>query len=298
MRIFLSDGNAINMDKFVSSILRTDCTPVPASLEFQVILQEGQEQMLQEGSVVRIGSNYLEMKIVKSVFLNSGIIKDGVSMRLAAMIAVLHGCEGLINPASRAVYLENSSIGAALRASGNKIKVVEDVPMVRYFCALGATPTYEIARKCGEEAAVICVTPDGKIAVKRLSQIMDQEPVASISSASVQWVANPTQISHSIPVYQTINADGSTIEGSLTAGAQSGFYPNLDARRAKNLSTVLVTRGTVIRQFSPDLTGGQVILVDDKKYLILTAAHPFDTGILGAASVSATKIWLAEVISV
>jgi hypothetical protein len=46
------------------------------------------------------------------------------------------------------------------------------------------------------------------------------------------------------------------------------------------------------------LIAGDVILCDGKKYVIVTVAHRFDTGILGAPSVSATKIWLAEVVSV
>lgn len=298
MRIFLSDGSVISTDRFVSGILRTDCVPVPASLEFQVILHEAQDSLLQEGCIVRIGNNYLELKIIKRVTFKSGIVKDGKLVELAALVAVLHGCENLIKPASRAVFLENSSIGGALRANGNKLKVLEDVPLVQYFCAVGATPTYEIARKCGEEACVIFCSPEGKIVVKRLSQILNQPVQTVFPEESIQWVDNPTQLSHSMPVYQTINPDGSTVEGNLSAGAQVSFYPNLDARRAKNLSTALVVRGTAVRSYSPELMAGQVVQVGEKKLVILTTANCFDTGVLGAATASATKMWLAEVVSV
>ncbi|MOA47664.1 hypothetical protein D3C78_1703190 [compost metagenome] len=114
----------------------------------------------------------------------------------------------------------------------------------------------------------------------------------------MKWVKNQTQLNHTIPTYQTVNSDGSTIEGELKGGAKTGFYPNLDARRLKNLSTVLVTKGTVLRPYNPDFRSGDVFKVKDKKYVVLTAAHRFDTGILGAASVSASKFWIAEVVSV
>ncbi|OTG87877.1 hypothetical protein [Acinetobacter sp. ANC 3813] len=297
MRIFLSDGTAIGTDRFVSGTCRTDCVPVPASLEFQTILHDSIDEQLREGCILRVGDDYLEMKIIKRVTMQSGIIRDDQQLTLAAVVAVLNGCENLIKPAARAVYLNESSIGAAMRANGNKLKVTEDVPLVNYFCAVGATPTYELARKCSEEACVIFCDKNSKIIVKRLSQIMNQEPVSSLAGVNVQWVENPTQLNHSIPNYQTVNSDGSTIEGSLSAGKQASFYPNIDARRARNLSTVLVVRGTIMRAYTPEWMAGNVVLIDQKKYVILTAAHRFDTGVLGGATASASKFWIAEVVT-
>ncbi|WP_155757623.1 hypothetical protein [Acinetobacter schindleri] len=256
------------------------------------------DALLQEGSVISIGDNYLELVIIKRVVNNSGVIKDDRLIVIGAYIAVLKGCEALIKPAKRAVYFENTTIGACLRSAGGKLKVLEDVPLMRYLCALGATPTYEIARKCAEEGSVIYCNAQGKVIIKRLSKIMNQEPVAQWEKSSVQWVQNQTKLDHAIPTYQTVAPDGSTVEGTLTGGSKTSFYPNLDARRVKNLSTVLVTRGTLMRAYSPEIIAGQVVLIEGKKYVILTAAHRFDTGVLGGPTVSASKFWLAEVVSV
>jgi len=296
MRVMLSNGNFIGTDKFISGSLRTDCIPVPISLEFQVILDEEIDAQLQDDSIVKIGDDYLELVIVKRVVQNTGILRDDKLLTIGAYIALLNGCEKLIKPTARAVFLENTSIGSSLRASGNKLKILEDVPLEKYFCAVGATPTYEIARKCGEEACVIFGSKSGKIVVKRLSQILNAEPKATFDESSIQWVANQAQLDHSIPTYQTLNADGSTVEGELKSGSRTGFYPNLDARRVKNLSTALVTRGTILRTYNPDFMAGDVVAVGKKKYVILTSAHRFDTGNLGKPSVSATKLWLAEVV--
>lgn len=297
MRIILSDGNSIATDRFINGVLRFDCTPIPATLEFQVKLTEKMDAQLQENSIIRIGDNYLELIIVKRVINNTGVIKDDENIVLGAYIAVINGSENLIKPTKRAILLENATIGSALRASGNKLKVAEDVPLLKYFCALGATPTYEIARKCAEEASVIYCQSSGKIVVKRLSQIMNQDVKAEFSKDVVQWVHNPQKLNQVIPTYQTVNADGSTVEGDLSAGTTTAYYPNLDARRVKNLSTVLVVRGTTIQTYSPNYLAGDIVLIDSKKYVILTVAHRFDTGIMGGASVSASKFWLAEVVT-
>lgn len=296
MRIMLSNGQFIGTDKFVTGVLRTDGVPIPASVEFQVILDDEIDALLKEQSVISIGENYLEMVIIKRVVHETNTVKGDKFIVLGAYIAVLKGCENLINPMTRAVFSENSTIGACFRACGCKLKIVEDVPLTKFFCAIGATPTYEIARKCAEEASVIFCTADGKIVVKRLSQILQGEPVAFYEKSSVQWVNNPVKLNHAIKTYQTVAADGSTIEGELNAGSRTAFYPNLDARRLKNLSTALVTRGTMVRQYEPERKAGDIIDVGGNKYVILTAAHRFDTGVLGAATVTASKFWIAEVV--
>jgi len=297
MRIMLANGQFIGTDRFISGILRSDLLPVPVTLEFQALLTAEMDEQLQEKSVIMIGDNYLEMIIVKRVMVTSGFLRDDQLLSIGSYIAVLNGCERLIEPARKATYLEDTTIGAALRASGNKLKVKEDVPLYHYFCAVGATPSYEIARKCGEEAAVIYCSDEGKIIVKRLSQIMNQDPVLELDESAVNWIENATQLNHAVPSYQTVNADGSTIEGELKVGAKTAFYPNLDSRRLKNLSTVLVTRGTVMWTYNPDLMAGDVVKIKDRKYVILTAAHRFETGVLGSQSISASKFWLAEVVS-
>lgn len=296
MQIMLSNGQTIPTDRFISGVLRFDCTPIPATLEFQVKLTAEMDALLQDNSIIRVGDNYLDLIIVKRVINQTGIIKDDESITIGAYIAIISGCESLIKPLKRAIHLENTSVGSALRASGNKLRVQSDVPLMLYFCPLGATPTYEIARKCAEEASVIYCTIGGKIIVMRLSQIMSQDVKGEFDKNSIQWIQNQTTLNQKIPTYQTINADGVTIEGSLSSGTTTAFYPNLDARRLKNLSTVLVVRGTTVRSYSPQFIAGDLILIDSKKYVILTVAHRLDTGAMGGVTVSASKFWLAEVV--
>lgn len=297
MRLVLPSGQTIGTDRLISGFFRTDCTPIVASLEFQCTLDEDLDAALHEGSTVTLGDQYIEFTIIKRRVVSGQFIKDGKPINVGAYIALLAGMEKLIEPSVKAIFLKDSTIGAAFRASGNKLKVAEDVPLLRYFCPLGATPTYEIARKFQEEAATAFCNLKGQIIVKRLSNITDGEAKLTVDRSAVNWIENSTQLNHDMPNFVTLNPDGSTLEGTLKPGVKTGFYPGLDARRLKNLSTALVTRGTLMRAYTPDILAGDVVQVGDKKYSILTAVSRFDTGILGGSSVSATKFWLAEVVS-
>ena len=294
MLIALDDADILPYNRLVSAVLRSDSIPVPLTLEFQVKMTADMQDRLKEGSVVKIGTHYIEMTIIKASVQHTGIIQGDEKIILGSFIAVLSGCENLIKPLSKAIFLEQTSIGAAMKASGIKIKVVDDVPLLSYFCPFGQTPTYEIARKCGEEAVVI-YSVEGKISVKRLSTLMQSEPKLLLDPTSVHWMKNSTGLLHEVPSYITVNPDGSTIEGEIKAGKIASYYPNMDTRRLKNLSTALVVKGTIQRALSLDLNAGDVIQVGEEKYYILTAAHRIDTGALGASTVSVSKFWIAQV---
>jgi hypothetical protein len=46
--------------------------PVPATLEFQVLLDDEMDKLLQENSTISIGDHYLELTIVKRAVKNTG----------------------------------------------------------------------------------------------------------------------------------------------------------------------------------------------------------------------------------
>lgn len=297
MRIVLPNGTEIGTDRLVSSVLRTDATPIVANLEFQCILDPDLDLALSENNRVLIGDNYLEMVIIKRVVSPSSHIRDGNQVVLGAYIAVIAGCEKLINPTSRAVYLENTTFGEIFRACGCNLKVEDDVPVDKFFCPIGVTPTYELARKMCEEATFPFLNDKGRVSFRRLLKLNSLPVNLVVGHDEISWIKNPTEENQLIPNYQTINEDGSTVEGTLSNGVKATFYPNLDARKAKNLSTALVVRGTITRGYAPSIVSGHIVDIKDSvKYVVLTSAHRFDTGVLGGATVSASKLWIAEVV--
>lgn len=304
MRLLLPSGKQIGTDRMVTGTVRFDSTPVVANLEFQCLLDDEFDAALQEGKEVILGDGEYRFTIIKRVVNRTSILRDDQPLVIGAYIAVLSGCENMFEPAARAIYLNDAGFAAVLRSSGCKVPVAEDIPLINFFCPVGETATYIIAKKLREEAAFMHCSADSKIIVKRLQDAVKAEPKLTLSPSAVSWISNNVEVKHDVPNYITLNQDGSTIEGEIKAGMKAEFYPNLDARRVRNLSTAIVTKGTVTRSYTPNLICGDVILVDQdteakgsdvNKYVVITAAHRFDTGILGGATASVTKLWLGQV---
>lgn len=286
----------VGFDPLVTAVLRSDCIPVPLTLGFQILLNSDQRSQFVENAVVYLGDNYISMKIIKAVVMPSSIVRDDERLTLGSFIAVLEGCEKLIKPVTSATYLENTSINSILKASGLKNGVTkDDVAVLKYFVPLGETPTFIIAAKLAEEAAVMYANQQGRITVTRLNNLMNEGPKLKVDQTEVNWIGNTSALLHSTPNFITLNADGSTIEGDIQSGKAAKFIPSSDARRFKNMSTMLVTKGMFMRAMSPNIGAGDIIEINQRKYFILTAAHRFDTGALGGSIVSASKFWFAEV---
>ena len=299
MKIVLEDGRVIGSDVLITSILRWDCVPIVANFEFQVILDQQLDKALQVGSKIFVGKENHTFVIDKRSIFNSSIVRDDKQINIGAYIAVLKGTEDLIIPKDGdAIYLKDTSIGRALRAAGVAVAIGDDVPLQRFLCPVGDTPTFPIAKALGEEAALMFYGRDKKIHIQRLNALATKEVKHRLSEVDIQWIGSNTKINHTVKSYQTNNIDGATIEGDLRGKAVTGFLPNRDARRAKNLSTVLIRRGVAIKSLDGDWFGGDVVAVGSKKLVVLTAAHRYDSGILGEASVTATTVFLAEVVKV
>lgn len=297
MRIVARDKNTVvGFDPLVTAVLRSDCIPVPMTLEFQILINSDQRSQFVENAVVYLGNNYISKKIIKAVVMPSSIVRDDERLTLGSFIAVLEGCEKLIKPVTSATYLENTPINSILKASGLKNGVTkDDVAVLKYFVPLGETPTFIIAAKLAEEAAVMYANQQGRITVTRLNNLMNEGPKLKVDQTEVNWIGNTSALLHSTPNFITLNADGSTIEGDIQPGKAAKFIPSSDARRVKNMSTMLVTKGTFMRAMSPNIGAGDLIEINQRKYFILTAAHRFDMVALGGSTVSASKFWFAEV---
>lgn len=298
MRIVLANSKTIGFDQLVTAILRTDCTPVPITLEFQVRMDDELLEQLKEKSIIHVTNDDIPLKIIYAIVDDTAIIKDDKQVKVGSFIAILDGCENIIKPSSKAIYLQNTSIGAVLKACGVRTPISEDVPLLKFFVPLGETPTFMIARALIEEAAVMFIDENGKIAIRRLSSIMQGNPKLKINASSIKWISSEARVRAEVPTYLTVNKDGSTVEGEIKPGTTAKYIPLLDQRRLKNISTALVTKGITQRAFSPDIASGDIFEADGSNYVVLTGAHRFDTGGTGKQSASASKFWLAQVESI
>lgn len=294
MRVVIEKtGQIIGFDKLANNTLRTDLIPVPVSLELVVKADKELQAQLVEGAVLQVGDDQIRLTIIKVLHANTQTIIDDSRFKAIAIIAVLAGCESLIDPLSKAVILSDASFASAYRACGCKLKFNKDIPISGFASAYGSIPTTEIATCLQEESAVIQF--DGKkLNALRLQELFTKDPVMTLDDSAVSWITNTKVEQKQNPNYISVGEDGKAVEGVKKSNAPAKYYANADARQLKNLTRVLVTRGTATRTIDLSVYAGDIVLVKDKKYVVLTAAHTFSTGALGGGSVAASRFWLAS----
>lgn len=294
MRILIeSTGHVLAHNELLDSLWRYDLVPVPLTLEFKIQVNDNTKS-LKEGELILITDDDVPMRIIKEFKTDSDLVQDGKFLSYRSFIAVLDGCERLIEPSKKAILLDSPNFSEAYRACGVKFPFESDISLHEFHAFYGKVPSFEIARRLCEEAAVIQFK-NKKLNAIRLNELKKKPAIIEINGRQVEWEQNPQIEKSLIKSYITVNPDGTTIEESLKDNQAAGFYPGMDSRRLKNLRTVLVRRGSVMRQLSPNIIAGDVVNVDQVPYIVLTAAHRYMSGTGGDSGIMATRIWIAEV---
>ncbi|WP_151765797.1 hypothetical protein [Acinetobacter colistiniresistens] len=295
MRIVLeSSGYVIPHNVLLFALWRYDLVPVPLTLEFKIQVNE-ETASLKEKDKILIGDDEIPLTIIKKLDRDPDLVQDGKFIKIASFIAFLSGCENLIEPSNKAALLSNTNFAEAYRACGVKVPFSSDIPLLNFHAFYGKTPSFEVSKRCCEEAAVI-LFKDKKLHAKRLSDLKKQSPILEINGRQVEWENNPYMVQNTVKNYISVGEDGSTIEESLKGAQKVSFYPGMDSRRLKNLRTVLIRKGCVMRQLSPTIVAGDVVNVDQVPFIILTAAHLYKTSQQGSIGGMTSRFWLAQVI--
>lgn len=293
MRITIeSTGQVIGMDQLSSATLWTDLIPIPVLLEITVKLNDDLESALKEGAVLLVGDGNISVTIVKVKRLNTQIVIDDKRFKAMSVIAVLSGCEAMIDPLKKAVILSGTNFAGAYRASGCKLKFNKDIPLLRFVSACGSLVTIEVATCLQEEAAAIFYEK-GRLNVQRLDQFFAQDPVLTLDNSAVAWVSSSKIEQQKVASFVSVGEDGTMVSGNQKPNSKTKYYPDADARQLKNLNKVLVTRGIATRTMDMNISAGDIFLVGDVKYVVLTAAHHFKSGALGGGMANASRYWLA-----
>lgn len=291
--VLVKTGAVIGADTLLSSTLRTDCVPVPATLEMTLQSTPSMDENIVVGAELLVGDPAIPMTIIKVQTIKTQLIKEGRRIGGIACVAILSGCQRLIEPVSRAVILSDTSVLAAMRACGAKIGGSDDISLSRFVCLVGQIPTVEIAKRLQQEGAIVMLK-QGRLCVKKIDSILKSEPVAKYDYSAITMVNSPAIQALSVPSYLSLSDDGSNVQGTVTKGRPVFYQPRLDSRQLNNLERVLIHRGSMMRTLDERLNCGVVVQVGDEKMVILTAAHRIDTGALGGNSVFATKVWLSS----
>lgn len=114
-----------------------------------------------------------------------------------------------------------------------------------------------------------------KICILKLDALFKQEAVLKLDPSEIQWFNSDQIEKFQKSSYVSVDQDGSTVIGddTTTKGQSVVQKAGLDARQLKNLEKVLIPRGVVHRSLSLEVNAGDIVEVEHKKYVILTAAH-------------------------
>lgn len=289
----LDSGESISTSDLISATFRSDCVPVPVTLELTVRNTEELKKALVEKAVLLVTDDYIPVIIVKVQHIETQTIKDDERIGGIACTCVLTGCDALLQPINKAIALKDTTVSDAYRACGAKTLFGENIPLPEFICLRGRIPALKIAEYLQQEAAIIYHN-NGRLHASRIDQLLQQEAIEKYDPSALQWINNPLTTEFSLPSLITINNDGTTIEGELSDSKPVGYIPRLDNRRLRNMEKVLITQATMVRPLNMDMQASNVVTVNNQKFLFLTTAHRFDTGALGGATAQATKVWLAN----
>ena len=291
--IVASTGHMISGADLITATLRTDLVPVPVTLELVAASTPTLDKALVVGSELLVGELGISITLVKAIPVKTQVIKDGRRIGGIACTGVLTSCKKLREPVNNAINLTDTTFGGAIRASGATIAIADDLPLPRFVCLKGQTPSIQLAKYLQQEAAVITFRR-GRLSILKVDSLLAAEPIAKYDPSAVAWINNPTVHAAKTPSFVSIGTDGSTVEGENTTPGKPVLYmPGVDTRQLKNLEKVLITRGIMLRPLDYKLQAGQVVQVGSKKLAILTSANHVNTSV-ASSSVMATKVWLVS----
>jgi len=296
MIILLENGKQIRGDLVESAVLRSDLAPVPLTLEAQIRAADHTQELdllLAEGRKVSVASGDA-LHIVKSVRVTGRSTQGTREMAAYRITALLDRCLGVAYVRSRAVIKENTALSNIYRACGAAISTLDaDFPVPRFYCPVGETPSFHIARILQEEGGVVSWKA-GRLQFARLADLFKQKAAATMPDNASDDVDGAFVERHEVPWFFSINESGSAVFGAREKPRAVRYVPFKNVQRLRNMTRCLVYRKKMTINYDARLGAGDLIaFVGGKNLVVITAAHVFNSGTDdGGNQESYTRLWL------
>ncbi len=288
-------NNPIRGDLLVRDVFRSDLTPIPQSIEFEV-RDSLDTAGIKIGAVCRVGPDLTEFLIVKAEDgANDGRTQGDRTFRSRQFVGLLASCAPVANYLQRSVVRYASSLGDIYRACGAQVRIDSDFTVSVFACYKGMVPTFEIAKALQEEAGAL-VMSKGRVSFVRLSDMAGAPAVISLQEESAQAVNSDFLERHSVPFAFSTNAAGGFEVGRSESGRGVVYRPRATPRILNNLSTALILRRKLTSSYAPFILAGMRVDIAQKPYTVITAAHVFEAGGDGPEGDQYTRLWLGEVV--
>lgn len=296
MILFLQDGNQIRGDLIKTAVLRSDLSPIPLTLEAEIRAGDASiDPQLQVDKLIKL-ANDDKMRIVKSVRVAERGVQGQRQMVAYRITALLDPCCAVAFVRRQAIIKEKAALSVIYRAAGATIQTIDaDFPVPRFYCPVGDTPTFQIARVLQEEGGVVRWKKH-RLQFMRLPDIFKQKPIISLPDNADDDVDSGFLERHEIPWFFSLSEAGAFRHGNRDKPRVVRYAPFQDEQRLQNMTRCLVQRKAIRMSFDARICAGDLVeLAGNIKLGVITAAHAYITGTDdGGAAETYTRLWLGE----
>lgn len=292
MILTLSNGKPLRGDIIKSAILRYDMSPVPATLEAEIRIDDDLRKLLGEGKIINCNGN--DFRIIKPVSASGREAQGQHDSSVLHITALLDVCHPVTFVRQRAIIKENVVLSEIYRATGATLKAVDgDFKVNRFNCMVGGVPSFHIASLLQEEGGVV-FWKSGKLKFVSLPDLFKQKTVMSLSDNASENIVSGFLERHEIPSFYSLSATGEVVHGNRDKARSSKFVPGKNQQQLINMSRCLVQRKVIPKlAYNDKLFAGDLIeFIGKSQLVIVTAAHVFQSGTDGSGSNQYTKLWL------
>lgn len=278
-------------------VLRTDLTPIPATVEIEARRSDEVSAALALGAVVKVGADLTPFSIIKvNDPRDEGLIRDDQQVGTIKAVGILESCAAVAKPLQRAVIREGASLGAIYRACGAGVRIASDFTVAAFSVFMGQVPSYGIAQVLQEEGGVLILTSSG-IQFRRLDELRSSKATLTIDPKVAPLIESDFLERHVVPFAFSTSKTGAAVFGRSESGRRVVYRPRGSVAVLNNISTSLIQRRKLPYQFLPSVNAGTRIDVGTTPNIVITAAHAFDAGEQGAGGAYSSTFWLGEVVN-
>lgn len=296
MLLRLANGRELRGDWIKSATLRSDCAPVPLTLEAD--LRAGDDQVdaqLAEGKTITVaGADTL--RILKSTRVAERLVQGDRQMAGTRIVAALDACAAAAMVRRTPIIKENARLAEIYRAAGATLRGIDaDFAVDRFCCPAGSVPTYAIAAALQEEGGVVRWRA-GRLQFIRLADLFKGKPVMNLPNNASDDVRSGFLERHTVPWFYSLNEAGEPVYGNRGKERVARYAPFTNEQRLRNMTRCLVRRKVVRIALNVAVCAGDLIeLHDGLKLAVITAAHAFASGTdAGGTREAYTRLWLGS----
>lgn len=296
MILVMANGNQIRGDLIQQATLRSSLLPIPLTLEVNLRVDDSIQAQLKQGKMLTLASGE-QMQIIDSRFARSQVVQDEKQQSVMTVTAILDAVAPMSFVRRTAILDENTTLVAAYRAAGCKLKRVEgDIIATRFSVFAGQASTVGVAHVLQEEAACV-MWRSGKLVFSRLDDLLEHDPIISLPGTGSEDAQNGFQQRHEVPWFWSTGPDGAPVYGNRDKDRVSVWVPKKDARQLRNMSKCLIHRKEQKVYYNAQICAGDAVAYAGRKkpLIVITAAHVFQGGADGSGGNNQfTKLWLGS----